>query len=354
MINFNEQLAKNLGTRFVAESVVAGKLSDEYDFSGAKTVKVLTPTTIEMTDYTASGDNRFGTPVEMQDVVQELTLSQDKAFALTVDKSNFDDQMFLKSAVKMLALQVSERAIPTMDTYILGKLAKNAGKVVGSSTAMSASNVCALISAATKALDDAEVPNNDRTLFLSAEGYSYLKHSAEFLAVESLARDALRRGIVGRYDNMEVVKVPSARWPKYLNFMIVHKYAAVAPVKISDSQIHENPPGISGSLIEGRQYYDCFVYGARCDGVYAHVDTGANKGTVVADPAITASSGAVSCSTSGATIKYTTDGTDPRYSPSAKTGTQSDVTSAGTVVKAYAYKDAEGFYPSAVVSATLT
>ncbi|MDO4567133.1 MAG: chitobiase/beta-hexosaminidase C-terminal domain-containing protein [Oscillospiraceae bacterium] len=354
MINLNEQFAKQLQTRFVAESVVAGKLSDEYSFSGARTVKVLTPTTVDMVDYEKSGSSRYGTPAEMQDAVQELTLTQDKAFTMTVDKANFDDGMFLKGAVKMLALQISEKAIPVMDAYVLGRLAQGAGKVVGSSTAPSASNICSLISEATRYLDDAEVPNNDRTLFLSAEGYALLKHSDEFLAVESLAREALRRGVVGRYDNMEVVKVPAARWPKHVNFMIVHKYAAVAPVKISDSQIHENPPGISGSLIEGRQYYDCFVYGVKCDGVYVHVNTASGKGTVVAEPSITAAGGAISCATSGATVKYTTDGSDPRYSPTAKTGTQSDVTASGTVVRAYAFKDAEGFYPSAVVKATLS
>ncbi|MEG0751205.1 MAG: chitobiase/beta-hexosaminidase C-terminal domain-containing protein [Oscillospiraceae bacterium] len=353
MINFNAQFGKMIQSKFVNESIVAGKLSNEYDFTGAKTVKVLTPTTIPMTDYTREGATRYGSPVEMQDVVQELTLTQDKSFAMTVDKGNFDDGMFLKNATKMLALQISERAIPEMDRYVIGKLAQSAGTIVGSATAVSATNICSLISAGTKQLDDAEVPNNDRTLFLSADSYALLKHSDEFLAVESLARDALRKGIVGRYDNMEVVKVPKNRWPLYCNFMIVHKNAAVAPVKISDTNVHENPPGISGSLIEGRQYYDLFVYGVKCDGVYAHVDTGTGKGVVVAAPTIAISGGALACATAGATVKYTTDGTDPRHSTSAKTGTVSDITAAGTKVKAYAFKAGDGIYPSAVTAATL-
>jgi len=41
--------------------------------------------------------------------------------------------------------------------------------------------------------------------------------------------------------------------------MIAHPVATVAPVKLEDYTIHENPPGISGSLVEGRINYDAFI-----------------------------------------------------------------------------------------------
>lgn len=355
MTNFSPRFSEKIQSSFVEESIVAGRLSTDYDFAGTRTVKVLTPITVPMSDYNReAAANRYGTPSEMQDIVQELTLSQDKSFAMTIDKGNYDDQAFLKRAAKMLALQVSERAIPEMDTYILENLALKAGKIVGAATACSKSNIVELISEAVQHLDDAEVPQNDRTLFVSSAIYAMLKHSDEFMAVESLARDAIRRGVVGRYENMEVVKVPKKRWPAFVNFMVVHKNAAVAPVKLSETQIHNSPPGISGNLLEGRQYYDLFVFGVKCDGVYVHVDTGSGRGTVVANPAINAATGAITCATSGAVIKYTTDGTDPRYSPTAKTGSQSDVTAAGTVICAFASKESEGIYPSEVVKVIKT
>ena len=91
-INLHEKYAKKIQTAFVTKSLIAGRLSTEYSFSGVKTVKVSTPQTVPMVDYTRTGANRYGEPVEMQDVVQELTLTQDKSFALTIDKGNNQDQ----------------------------------------------------------------------------------------------------------------------------------------------------------------------------------------------------------------------------------------------------------------------
>lgn len=359
MINLFEKYANTLGTRFSTESLIAGRLSNEYSFSGVKTVKIITPVTVPMTSYTRSGANRYGTPTELQDTVQELTLSQDRSFSLTVDKGNDIDQGGTKAASLVLGLQITERAIPEMDTYCFAQLCQKAGKVVGNSTSLSKSTVCSRISEGTQVLDDAEVPQNNRTLFVSAATYKLLRLSDEFMKVETLANRALAKGQVGEYDNMPVIKVPSGRWPANVNFMIVYKYSASAPVKLCDTKLHRDPPGISGNLLEGRNYYDLFVFEPKCDGVYVEVDTSGDA-VVCAAPTIltedeaspgTGQKGDITTTTAGATLKYTTDGTDPRYSPTAKTGTASDTTTSGTVVKAYAYKT--GCFPSPVTSATM-
>lgn len=102
--------------------------------------------------------------------------------------------------------------------------------------------------------------------------------------------------------------------------------------------------------MEGRFYYDVFVIGAKADGIYVEVDASSGKGTVLAAPTIAAATGTIT-PPSGATVKFTTDGSDPRYSDSAKVGTAAG-TGVGTVVRAYAYKD--GAYPSPVAEVTLT
>lgn len=340
-VNLADKYADKIQTVYVKESVVAGRLSNEYSFSGAKTVKVLTPQTIPMGAYKRTGTNRYGDPQEMQDTVQELTLTQDRSFSLTVDKGNNADQMNLKGAGKMARLQMAERAVPENDKYCLTVLANKAGTIVGNSTALSKSNIVDRISEGTQALDDAEIPGEGRTLFVPASVYKLLKHSDEFMAVESLGKKALAKGIVGEYDNMPVVKVPKGRWPENVNFIIAHRQAATNPVKIADLRLHKDPPGISGDLLEGRNYYDCFVFAPKCGGVYVEIDTGSGKGTVCAAP--TLSAGTLSSTTGSAEISYTLDGSDPRYSPTAVVGTT--VTGKGTL-RAYAYK--AGAFPSPV------
>ncbi len=241
----------------------------------------------------------------------------------------------------MLSLQIAEQAVPTMDKYCFNQLAQKAGKVVGNSTALSKSNICERITAATTYMDDKEIPAESRTLFVPSATYAMLRLSDEFQKCENLLDKSLSKGQVGTYDGMPVIKVPTGRWPANVNFIVAHKSAACAPVKLNDTKLHQDPPGISGNLLEGRQYYDLFVFAAKCDGVYAEINTASGAGTKVATP--TYASNALSCSTSGATIVYTTDGSDPRYSKTAKTGTAVEVASG---IKAYAYK--EGMFPSDV------
>lgn len=346
-VNLHEKYAKEIQAKFTRESLIAGALSDAYSFTGVKTVNITTPITVPMVDYTRSGSNRYGTPTEMQDVVQEMTLTQDKSFSLTIDKGNDTDQNGVKSAGKMLALQISEQAVPTMDKYCFKALANKAGKIVKNGEKLTNNNVCTRISAGTTYMDDKEVPSEGRTLYVTSEIYAKLRFSDEFQKCEPLLDKSLSKGQVGTYDGMAVIKVPAGRWPQGVNFIIVHKSAGCAPVKLNDTKLHKDPPGISGNLLEGRQYYDLFVFGAKCDGVYVEVGADAE---VCAAPVI-GEDGVITCETADASVKYTTDGSDPRYSKTAKVGLKADVTAENTTIKAYAYK--EGAYPSSVAETTI-
>ena len=346
-ISLHEKYAKEIQTKFTRESLITGRLSNVYSFSGVKTVNITTPITVPMVDYTRTGANRYGTPQEMQDTVQELTLTQDKSFSMTIDKGNNLDQSGVKEAGRMLSLQIAEQAVPTMDKYCFAKLAQNAGKIVEGDGNLTKSNICARITAGTTHLDDAEVPDADRTLFVPSSTYAMLRLSDEFIKCNPLAEKSLAKGQVGTYDGMAVIKVPAGRWPKNVNFIIAHKSAACAPVKLNDTKLHQDPPGISGALLEGRQYYDLFVFGAKSDGVYADVVSGVR----CEKPAYISSDRSFSCTTSGATVAITLDGSDPRYNKNmVVTNVPSDV-KAGTIIRAYAFAD--GFFPSEVAEFTV-
>ena len=75
-------------------------------------------------------------------------------------------------------------------------------------------------------------------------------------------------GVIGIVDGMNVQKIRANRLPTGFEFMVAHPCATVAPVKLEDFNIHNNPPGISGTLVEGRVVYDAFVLENKAKGIY--------------------------------------------------------------------------------------
>ncbi len=346
-INLDTRVSTKVDHAFTMDSMIKSRLSGDNEFVGARTVRVHDISTVPLNDYDrTAGGNRYGTPTEVGDTVEELTMSQDKSFSGVIDKGNNLDQAINKAG-KFMGVQMSEEVIPTYDRYCLSALANKAGKIVGNTAAIDKTNVIARFSAARKHLLDHRVPVKGRTWYVRTEVFNALVETEQFKNLDKIGTRAVVQGQVGDIFGAPVVEVPEDLMPAQVNFILVHKRAASAPVKIWDNKVHLDPPGISGNLCEGRFYYDLFVFGAKADGVYVDV-TGA-RGTVLAAPTINATSGAITAAV-GASVKYTTDGSDPRYSATALVGTAPAV-QAGITVRAYQYKD--GAYPSVVAQATL-
>ena len=58
------------------------------------------------------------------------------------------------------------------------------------------------------------------------------------------------------------------RLPKNFGFMVAHPCATVAPTKLESYKTHQDPPGISGNLVEGRIVYDAFVLDNKKKAIY--------------------------------------------------------------------------------------
>lgn len=275
-------------------------------------------------------------------------MTQDKSFSGVIDKGNNMDQSINKAG-KFLGVEMSEEVIPAYDKYCFGRLCMLAGKIVGSTDAVSGTNVIKRMSAARKWMLDRKVPLKGRTWYVRSDVFTALVECDQFKNLEKLGTKAVAQGQVGELFGAPVVEVPEDYLSAGVNFILLHKRAATAPEKIHDCKTHIDPPGISGNLVEGRFYYDLFVYGHKADGVYVDVTTGGSV-TVLAAPTIAKAGGAITAA-EGATAYYTTDGTDPRYSLTAKAGT-APTGGKGVVVKAYQVKD--GAFPSPVATQELT
>ncbi len=342
-INLATKYSNKIAENFSLAALIADKGADGYEFTGVKGLKVYTPLTVELGDYNRSGANRYGNPTEMQDTVQELVMSQDKSFALTIDRGNNEEQMMVKSAGKMLALQIAERVVPAVDKYAIEQMLKHAGKVAGLVREPAPESVMVDVSAGVEYLDNHLVPHTDRYIVVTSSVYSAIRLSPEYIGAESLGAAAISKGIVGEILGLKIIKVPSSYMPVGFYFMIFHKDSVIMPNKIKDAKLHNDAPGISGALIEGRWLYDAFVLGARADGVYAAV-LGSKKQE---EPVPTYVSGSLTITSEGANlIKYTIDGTDPRYSTTAAVYTASvtndQLPKGEFTVKAVAYRAGYG------------
>jgi hypothetical protein len=265
-VNLASKYSPVVDERFAMESRTNIGFNTDYDWVGVQTVNVYTVNTSPLNDYQRTGTSRYGTPEELTDDTQELKLSQDKGFTFIIDRGNDEDQMNVKGAGVALDRQIREVIVPNIDTYRLATLAANAGE--NDATVATADNAYELFLAGQEALNDASVPEGGRVAFLSNSYYKFLKLDPSFVQSGAMAEISLVRGLVGEVDGVPLITVPKSRLPVGAQFILMHPIAAAAPVKLSEFTIHDNPPGISGNLVEGRVYHDCFVLDNKKSGIY--------------------------------------------------------------------------------------
>ncbi|MGE4485350.1 MAG: N4-gp56 family major capsid protein [Oscillospiraceae bacterium] len=246
-INLTEKYSNKVADRFSKQSMTAAAASDAYSFEGVKTLKVYSVDTVPLANYNRSGGMaRFGSVSDLGDTVQEMTMTQDKAFTYSIDKGNAKEQMNVKAATKSLKRQLDEVVIPTMDKYRLDRWARMAGSQEVPTAAPNKNTITGLIMNCTETLDNALVPEAGRTMFVTTAMYKELKQNPEFLNVDALAKESLVKGQVGEIDGMKVVKVPTSYLPTGVYWLITYKDACLAPAKLQDYKIHKDPPGING------------------------------------------------------------------------------------------------------------
>lgn len=274
-------MAINLATKFspkVSHIMKHGRktksaTNQDWDWDGTNAIKVYTLTDPTMGDYTPSGANRYGSPDEVQDTVQTWTLSRDRAWTKTIDKSNYQDTMMIRKPAAYLAQATKNVLIPEVDTYILAAI-NTAGAVanrddVVADAATSASNAYTNFLALNADITNNEAPEENRIAFLTATYYNLLKQGGFVLDSDS-GQKKLDSGVLGTVDGVKVVVTPSGRMPANCDLIITHPSVTVAPEKLVDYTLHKNAPGISGDLLEYRHRYDAFVDTNKVNAVAIH------------------------------------------------------------------------------------
>ena len=258
--------------QFSTESKKALVTNQDLSWTGAHTIKVYKITTSGMNDYGRNGPaegnwSRYGAVKDLDATTEEFTLKKDRSFTFAIDKLDTDETAAQLAAAAALARQNREVVIPEVDTYTFGVMCSKAGQLPAEK-ALTVTNIYTEILTASQALDDAEVPETGRVLVVTPATYALMKKCKDITMETDVGNDLRLKGVIGLLDGMAVQKFPANRLPSGFGFMAVHPCATVAPVKLEDYTVHENPPGISGSLVEGRICYDAFVLENKAKAIY--------------------------------------------------------------------------------------
>lgn len=227
---------------------------------------------------------------------EEHSFSNDRAVKLTVDRQ--DNLESLDTAFAALSGQfVRTKVAPEIDAFRFAELASSAHSDNVTNADIDNSNTVEAIGTAIVALDEAEVPEEGRYLFVTPQVYSNIRNSDLF---DRSINDVGDRSIP-TYDGMPVIKVPQSRFytgitlndgsssfgfakttggTEYeINFMIVHEQAALPIVKQNGMKIFEPEENQNKDAwaFNYRLYHEAFTPDNKTKGIYVHT-----KGTAIA------------------------------------------------------------------------
>lgn len=272
-INLVTQFLPYVDEIFKKESKKELVTNQDFDWTGAHTIKVYKISTGTMNDYDRAGTgsgakgSRYGSVQSLDATTEEFTLKKDRSFTFAIDKLDSDETAQQLAGASALARQQREVVIPEVDAYVYGVMAAGAG-TKPAAVALTADNIYDEITKATNELDNAEVPDENRAIIVTPNVYRLMKKSKDITMETDVDSNLRKQGVVSNLDGALVIKVPASRLPENFGFMMCHPCATVAPTKLEDYKIHQDPPGISGSLVEGRICYDAFILENKKKAIY--------------------------------------------------------------------------------------
>lgn len=274
-----EKFVPVLDEKYKAESKTAIlDATAKLDFTNAKTVKVMKVTTTGLGDYSKeNGYAKGNVSLEWED----FTLNEDRSAQLTVDR--VDDEEALSEAFgNTVKVFTRENVAPELDAYRFSKYAKaaiTAGKTANA-VLSTGEDVVKAIRAASTAMDEAEVPSEDRVLFITPTLKGYIDDLDTTKSKAVLSKfSAIVEVPQSRFYTDITLNSGASAWgytkgadAKDINFMIVSKSAVMQIPKMVLPKIFDpDTYQLKDSwCLQYRLYHDCFVYENKVDGVYCH------------------------------------------------------------------------------------
>ena len=289
-INLATKYEKGLVQAYTRASLLTGKTNTEYNWDGVKSIHVYTAISQPLGDYNRAGNDgngghRYGTWNELQDREQELIVNLDKAFAMTIDKGNNDEQMNVKRMGEVVKMQIGEQVTPFFDKYAINHWCVNGNLNTtyqsGGVSNLDKDKVLDLFIDARKWFVNHNIPVAGNVFaYVPTSTYSFLLRNPEFISVEKLGGKILTNGEVGKCMNFRIVETPDDYFPAGAQALFTNKKSVIQASKGTELHRYTNVPGLSGQLIEGRYRGDAFILETLKDGVLYFAATGARSLTL--------------------------------------------------------------------------
>jgi hypothetical protein len=271
-INLATKYSGKVDEVFKKTSLTQKATNQDYEWQGVNAINIFGVGTMQMNNYNKDGgDHRYGPVNEIQNTKTLYPLTRDRSFTGSIDKRTNAETMGVMDAGKALRRQQDVVVTPEIDIY---RLAAWAAAITANTawvnTAASTKDTAYVdFLAVNGRISDLLVPITERIAFMTQTFYNYLKLSG-FVVASDIAMSDRKSGDLGKVDNVEIVIVPSTYMPANVDLIITHPVATVSPMVLADYIMHEDAPGISGHLLEGRSVYDAFILTNKVNALAGH------------------------------------------------------------------------------------
>lgn len=246
------------------------------DFSGVNTVKVMKVTTTGLGDYSKQNGYAKGNATLTWEAMQ---LNEDRSAELEVDR--MDNEETLGQAFGMIMNEfIRVNVAPEVDAYRFAKYAKVADIGTKAAALADGAAVVGALRTSVSEMDEAEVPTEDRYLFITPTLFGMVQDLDTTKSKEVFKRFA---GVIEvpqtRFYTDITLNSGASSWgftkggsAKNINFMAVSKSAVVQATKMALPKVFDPDTNQSKDAwkFQYRLYHDAFAYENKVKGIYVH------------------------------------------------------------------------------------
>lgn len=274
-----------------SRTAILDTASEYVRFTGANTVNLFELDLVGMGNY----DRNAGfVPGDVTGTWRPYVLSTDRGRSYMLDYLDNDETLGLLVA-NTLGQAESQHIVKEVDAFRFAEYAAGAGLNATPAVISSGAAAVAAIDQATVDMDDAEVPFEDRILFVTPTIYGYLKAGITRMVMN---RDNNVNYNVDIYNDMRVITVPQTRFYTAIdlaapttssgtggyskdaagvdiNFMIIHPSAVMQVMKHYAPRIFSPNQNTEADawLVQPRYAHGAWVKHNKADGIYLHAST---------------------------------------------------------------------------------